>query len=98
MILSNEPGYYRPDAYGIRIENLLCVKPPRRQGGGEAMLSFELLTLAPIERRLINEALLTREERGWVDAYHRRVKSELTPALDPQTASWLARATRPLGS
>lgn len=97
MILSNEPGYYKADAYGIRIENLLLVLPPEVPEGGErAMLSFETLTLAPIDRRLIDKAMLEAAERAWLDAYHARVEAEVAPLVDGQTRSWLARACRPL--
>ncbi len=109
MILSNEPGYYREGHYGIRIENLLCVRGPDDGLGQRAeqiplpattdervMLSFEVLTLVPMDCRLIDPSLLNSEERGWVDSYHRRVKKELTPLLDDATAAWLDQATRPL--
>jgi Xaa-Pro aminopeptidase len=80
MILSNEPGYYRTGEYGIRIENLILVTEPEAVVGGDRpMMAFETLTLAPIDKRLIDPALLTREERAWVDAYHSRVYAELAP-------------------
>ncbi len=96
MIVSNEPGYYREGAYGIRIENLVCVVPRPDLGGEREMLGFETLTLAPIDRRLIDAALLEPGEIAWIDAYHARVRAALTPRLDPETARWLAQATRPL--
>ena len=97
MILSNEPGFYRTGEYGIRIENLLLVKEPEAIAGGERpMMAFETLTLAPIDRRLIDPALLTPEERAWIDAYHGRVFGELGPALDEATRAWLKAATAPL--
>ncbi|MER0238583.1 aminopeptidase P family protein [Fulvimarina sp. MAC8] len=97
MIVSNEPGYYKEGAYGIRIENLVLVTPPSEIPGGETpMLGFETLTLCPIDRRLIDPSLLVPEERDWLDAYHARVAEEITPFLDPAEASWLAEATRPL--
>jgi Xaa-Pro aminopeptidase len=94
MVMSNEPGYYQPGAYGIRIENLVTVVPAA--GGEDAeleMLAFETLTLAPIDLALVCEDLLTVEERDWLDAYHRRVRDELSPLLDAATAAWLEAAT-----
>lgn len=97
MILSNEPGYYREGEYGIRIENLMLVKEADTVPGGERpMMAFEMLTLAPIDRRLIDTALLTGAERAWIDAYHARVGAELTPALDEAVRAWLDAATAPL--
>jgi Xaa-Pro aminopeptidase len=97
MIVSNEPGYYKTGAYGIRIENLVIVTPCGDLPGAEReMLCFETLTLAPIDRALVMPALLTREEIAWLDAYHARVRETLTPLLDAETAAWLAEATRPV--
>jgi Xaa-Pro aminopeptidase len=97
MILSNEPGYYKPGEYGIRIENLLLVHEPRPIAGGERpMMGFETLTLAPIDRALIDAALLLPEERQWLDAYHARVLKEIGPLLDELDRRWLAQATKPL--
>jgi Xaa-Pro aminopeptidase len=97
MIVSNEPGYYKTGAYGIRIENLVIVTPCGDLPGAEReMLCFETLTLAPIDRALVMPALLTREEIAWLDAYHARVRETLTPLLDAETAAWLAQATRPV--
>jgi len=96
MILSNEPGYYKAGEYGIRIENLVVVQPVELAGAERPMLGFEPLTLAPIDRALIAVGLLTPDERGWVDAYHARVRDELTPRLDAEEAAWLAAATAPL--
>ncbi len=98
MILSNEPGFYLPGAYGIRIENLLLVRPaPRQPGQQKPFLEFETLTLAPYERRLVLPAMLSPAERAQVDAYHARVLAELAPALDAPTRAWLAAACAPLG-
>jgi len=98
MILSNEPGYYKAGAYGIRIENLVLVTEAAPVGGAEKPLNaFETLTLAPIDRRLVLSDLLTAEEILWLDAYHARVGDTLGPLLDDQTRAWLADATRPLG-
>lgn len=97
MIVSDEPGYYKPGAYGIRIENLVVVVSlGDLGGGGREMLGFETLTLAPIDRRLVAPALLDEGEIAWLDAYHARVRAELTPLLDAATAAWLAGATRPI--
>src|SRR5215472_3977962 len=95
MIVSNEPGYYKTGAYGIRIENLVLVQPAAT-GGEREMLGFETLTLAPIDRTLIEPALLDAAEISWLDAYHARVREELTPLVDVDTGLWLAVATRPI--
>jgi len=97
MIVSNEPGYYKTGAYGIRIENLVLVQPVAGEGERE-MLGFETLTLAPIDRNLIETSLLDDEEIAWLDAYHKRVRDTLTPLVDAATEHWLAQATQPLGS
>ena len=95
MIVSNEPGYYKTGAYGIRIENLVLVQPAAGEGERE-MLGFETLTLAPIDRNLIEPSLLDDEEIVWLDEYHTRVRETLTPLVDPETARWLAEATKPV--
>jgi Xaa-Pro aminopeptidase len=93
--VSNEPGYYKTGAYGIRIENLVLVQPaggpPERE-----MLGFETLTLAPIDRNLIEPSLLDEDEIAWLNAYHTRVRDTLTPLVDRDTARWLAEATQPI--
>ncbi|MBV8889960.1 MAG: aminopeptidase P family protein [Alphaproteobacteria bacterium] len=99
MIVSNEPGFYKTGAYGIRIENLVLVQPwetAATEASERAMLCFETLTLAPIDRSLVEPALLDAEETAWLDGYHARVRETLTPLLDAGTAAWLADATRPL--
>jgi len=98
MILSNEPGYYETGAFGIRIENLLAVHAEDRPDGAEgpAMLAFETLTLAPVDRALIDPAQMTAAETAWLDAYHARVLAEIGPLVDPDTAAWLAAACAPL--
>ena len=93
MVISNEPGYYKPGAYGIRIENLLMVKPV---AGRKNFLEFETLTLAPIDRKLIDKRMLTRAETAWINAYHSRVRRELYKKSDKKTAAWLKRATSAL--
>ena len=97
MILSNEPGYYKEGAYGIRIENLQVVTPAEPIPGGERpMMGFETLTLAPIDRRLIVADLLTGEERAQMDAYHARVLAVVGPQVEADVRAWLAEATAPL--
>jgi Xaa-Pro aminopeptidase len=97
MIVSNEPGYYKTGEYGIRIESLVVVVPVPAPAGGEVTLyGFETLTLAPIDRALVEPALLTAAERAWLDAYHARVREAIAPKVDRDTAAWLAEATRPL--
>jgi Xaa-Pro aminopeptidase len=97
MIVSNEPGYYKEGAYGIRIENLQYVTSPRTIPGGERpMLGFEALTLAPIDRTLILPDLLTVEERDQLDAYHARVLAEIGPHLDAPVRDWLKAACAPI--
>jgi Xaa-Pro aminopeptidase len=97
MILSNEPGYYKTGAYGIRIENLVLVTQAAAPEGAEKPLNtFETLTLAPIDRRLILTRMLSAKERAWIDTYHAQVCAALGPALDTATRAWLDAATRPL--
>ena len=98
MIVSNEPGYYKTGAYGIRIENLVAVCELDAPAGAERpMLGFETLTLAPIDRTLVEPALMTPPELAWLDAYHERVRQTLMPLVDPATALWLDSATRRIG-
>ncbi len=97
MILSNEPGYYRTGKYGIRIENLMLVSPAAEIKDGETpMLSFETLTLAPIDLNLIEAALLNLEEKTWLNAYHRHILKTLAPLLNETEKTWLKTATRPI--
>ena len=96
MIMSNEPGYYKTGEYGIRIENLVLVEERVIPGAEKAMLGFTTLTLAPIDRALIDVALLTPAERDWVDAYHARVAAAVGQLLDDAARIWLDVATRPL--
>lgn len=96
MILSNEPGYYKTGAYGIRIENLVLVTEAAISGAERPMNGFDVLTLAPIDRRLIELKLLTPAETAWIDAYHARVVGALSPLLDSETQGWLAAAAAPL--
>ncbi|UDF28911.1 UNVERIFIED_ORG: aminopeptidase P family protein [Roseateles sp. XES5] len=98
MILSNEPGYYRPGSFGIRIENLVHVLPAAPVEGGDMdVLSFETLTFCPIDRRLVLHALLTDEELAWLNAYHAETRDKLLPLLsDEATKAWLEKATAPI--
>jgi Xaa-Pro aminopeptidase len=97
MILSIEPGYYREGAFGIRIETLAVVTPAEvPEHGDRPMLGFETLTLAPIDRRLIDPRLLEPAERAWLDAYHARVLDAVAPLVDPETRRWLTAACAPV--
>lgn len=99
MILSNEPGYYKTAAYGIRIENLvLTIAAPEPAGAEKPLNAFETLTLAPIERALVDARLLNAKERHWLDSYHTRVHEAIGPLVDADTRRWLEAATRPLGN
>jgi Xaa-Pro aminopeptidase len=91
MILSNEPGYYKEGAYGIRIENLVLVVESQKFPG---YLEFETLTLTPIDLRLVDEKLLTEAERDWLNAYHKRVFREIGPLVKGEVKAWLKEATR----
>ena len=97
MIISNEPGYYKTDAYGIRLENLIVVRPPEAIAGGDIdMHDFETLTLAPFDRRLIRTDILSAAELDWLNAYHARVRAEIGPLVDGPVLAWLEAATAPL--
>jgi Xaa-Pro aminopeptidase len=97
MIVSNEPGFYKTGAYGIRIENLQVVTPAADIPGGERpMLGFETLTLAPIDRRLIETSLLNAQEKAWMNAYHQRVREVIGPLLPTDVRPWLESVTAPL--
>jgi Xaa-Pro aminopeptidase len=97
MIVSNEPGYYKTDAYGIRIENLQVVTPPAPVPGGEReMLGFETLTLAPLDRALIVKAMLSKEERAWIDGYHAEVAARVGPLIEGEAKTWLDGQTAAL--
>jgi Xaa-Pro aminopeptidase len=96
MILSNEPGYYKPGHYGIRIENLLLVQEAQAIEGGERkMMAFETLTYAPIDRHLIETSLLTRDELHWLDQYHGRVLKLVGPLMQGEALVWLKDVCAP---
>ena len=95
MVLSNEPGYYRADEFGIRIENLeLVVELPTQ--GDFSVLTFESLTRCPIDKRNINVDLLTRPELAWLNDYHQKVWNDVSPLVEGDTLEWLRQATTPL--
>ena len=95
MILSNEPGYYKTNEYGIRIENLIVVTAPKPVPGGEReMMEFETITLAPINLDLVKADLLTGGERQWLNDYHARVRKTLAPLIPAEIEDWFEKATR----
>ncbi len=99
MILSNEPGYYKTGAYGIRVENLIVVNRCDELDEAERpMLDFEVLTLAPIDRALVEPGLMSAAELAWLDAYHAGVRATIRPLVDDGVATWLDVATAPLSA
>jgi Xaa-Pro aminopeptidase len=98
MIISNEPGYYAAERYGIRIENLVVVEPRAVPGAEREMFGFETISFAPIDASLIDAKLLDEEEVAWLDDYHAHVRATLSPDLDRKTRKWLVQATRRLAS
>ena len=97
MVVSNEPGYYKDGCYGIRCENLVVVREHVADtDDGPPMMTFEALTMAPFDLRLLEPSLLTPPEADWIDNYHEQVFRELSPRLQEQDARWLQQATRPL--
>jgi Xaa-Pro aminopeptidase len=99
MIISNEPGYYKTGGYGIRIENLIVVQAEEQlsRETGREMLSFETITLAPIDHNLVIAERLDYDEKLWFNAYHARVRETIGPLVDVETRTWLDAATAPLG-
>jgi Xaa-Pro aminopeptidase len=94
MVISNEPGFYKDDSYGIRCENLVVVKEAQQNHeDGPAMFQFESLTVAPFDIRLVDTSLLNQEETAWINDYHTRVRELLLPLLEGQDRSWLEQAT-----
>jgi Xaa-Pro aminopeptidase len=98
MILSNEPGYYKAEHFGIRIENLVVVAPVKIKGAERDMLGFETITFAPIDLALVESKLLDGDEIAWLDAYHARVRKLISPQLSPDERAWLKQATQPIGN
>jgi len=94
MVCSNEPGFYKTGAFGIRIENLVVVTEPKDVGGERQMMEFETITLVPIDLNLVESSLLTDSEKGWLNLYHARVRDMIGPLVDEETRTWLDRATR----
>ncbi|MBC7634307.1 MAG: M24 family metallopeptidase C-terminal domain-containing protein, partial [Acetobacteraceae bacterium] len=92
MVLSNEPGYYLPGHYGIRLENLLLVEHRSFPGALKPFLGFETLTWAPFDMRLIDRALLTAAEIAWIDTYHAKVAAVVAPHLTGAALTWLTAA------
>jgi len=97
MIISNEPGYYREGAYGIRIENLIVVEERKIAGAERKMLGFETITFAPIDTALIDARLMTREEIAWLNAYHTAVWEKLEAKVSPAARKWMKAATKKIG-
>tara|TARA_R110002110_G_scaffold71379_5_gene190791 strand:- start:6092 stop:7888 length:1797 start_codon:yes stop_codon:yes gene_type:complete len=96
MILSNEPGYYREGAFGIRLENLVVVQTAPDLGDNRAQFTFETLTFVPFDRRLIDTSLLSPGEKAWLNGYHAEVRARIGSHLSTAAANWLAQATAPL--
>ena len=96
MVLSNEPGFYLPGCYGIRLENLLLVQQADLAGATKPFLRFETLTLAPFDRGLLDKTLMDPWEIAWLDAYHARVLAEIGPALAAEDRAFLVAACAPL--
>ncbi|HYZ21380.1 MAG TPA: aminopeptidase P family protein [Rhodopila sp.] len=96
MVLSNEPGFYLPGGYGVRLENLLLTQPAELPDAAKPFLRFETLTWAPFDRRLLDADMMTRAERAWIDAYHAQVLDKAGPSLEPEARGWLAAACTPL--
>ena len=97
MIVSNEPGYYKTDGFGIRIENLQYVTEAKPIKGGERdMMGFHTLTLAPIERSLVKKKMLSKSERKWLNTYHKRVYKEISPLVNDEVKKWLKQACKKL--
>jgi len=97
MIISNEPGYYKENEYGIRIENLVIVREAKEMPNGDKpMHYFETITLCPIDTRLIDATLMNKDEIDWLNQYHRRVQGELAPFMNSEELEWLTKATSPI--
>ncbi|CAN5399785.1 aminopeptidase P family protein [soil metagenome] len=96
MIVSNEPGYYKTGAYGIRIENLVLVVEKDIPGAEQPMMGFETQSFAPIDRAVIDVAMLSKAERAWVDAYHARVRDVVGSQLEGESRAWIEAACAPL--
>lgn len=95
MITSNEPGLYRPGLWGIRIENLVLAVPAVSTEFGD-FLTFETLTLCPIDTRCLNLGLLSVSEKSWLNSYHAQVRERLSSLLDGAALQWLHQRTQPV--
>jgi Xaa-Pro aminopeptidase len=94
MITTIEPGYYKEDEFGLRVENVaVVVKDEERSSGEFTFFKFENLTLCPIDLRLVKKELLTPEEIDWLNSYHKKIYKTLSPLLDKHEAEWLKQAT-----
>ena len=89
MIISNEPGYYKENEYGIRIENLVYVKEDKKNNN---LLYFETLTMSPIDKSLIDKNLLNIKEKNWLNNYHSKVLEKISPFLDIDEKIWLKKS------
>lgn len=97
MIVSNEPGFYKENSHGIRIENLiLCVDTNKKDDTGRPLLTFETLTLVPLDKTLIDQSLLNKDEIEWINHYHQRILNEISPYLNEPTIKWLSNACKAL--
>ena len=97
MLVTNEPGYYEPGKFGIRIENVLLVKESTIKINNKGkMLTTETLSLAPIDKTLIDLKLLTHDERRWLNKYHKKVEEKISPLIEPSVRSWLKNACSPI--
>ena len=96
MICSNEPGYYKTDEFGIRIENLVLVEKREIDGAEQEMLGFETLTFAPLDRSLIDVTMLPNDQRQWVDDYHQQVLAIVGPQIDGDALTWLKEQCKAL--
>ena len=95
MVVSNEPGYYRENEFGIRLENLIYVKYIK-EVDGKKLLGFDNLTFVPFDARLMDIDLLTEEEKGWINNYHLQVLEKVGPHVEGSTLIWLKNATQPI--
>jgi Xaa-Pro aminopeptidase len=98
MIVSNEPGYYRGGAFGIRCENLVVVRESTRGEEEQSMLEFDAITLVPFDLRLVVPGLMTTAELSWLNSYHQQVATVIGPLLEGADRDWLEQATRPLAA
>jgi Xaa-Pro aminopeptidase len=96
MIVSNEPGYYRDGAFGMRCENLQVVRACGNGIGETPMLEFETLTLVPFDTRLLDTTLMDANETQWLNGYHQRVLQTIGPMLSGAESDWLEQATQPV--